>query len=161
MASTICNATGTIGRWFAENCQVSVSGIARPGRGAPTLCLRCHHHNIMHGPAVRMVIFFDAMLATAQMIASNRRGTEEGKSALSWLEWVNAEKALQFAMLVDAFDEVMGILRFHDREACGPPEISHARSAFVNNIMRRFRNKDVLSCGMTATMLLTCQLPAQ
>ena len=160
VASLICNATGTIGAWLAENCEKSTSGLVKPGRrGAPTLCFRRHRHNSMHGPGVRIIIYFDAMLATASMIASNRRGSDEGKSALAWLRWLDCEKALQFSMLIDAADEVMGLLRFHDREACDPSEIAHAISCFVNNIMRLFHQRDVLKCGMTATMLLHLSVP--
>ena len=96
---------------------------------------------------MRMIFYFDALLATAQMIASNRRGTDAGKSAHDWLEWLTVEHCVQFAMLADAFDEVMGLVRFHDRETRDPSEIAHAVSLFVTNIMSLFNEGNVVHLG--------------
>ena len=155
----ICNATGTLGKWFATNCERSAAGMVQSGRGTPSLGFKRHRHNSLHGPSVRMVVFFDALLATAQMIASNRRGEDAGKSAEQWLLWLDQERCLQFALLADAADEAMALIRFHDRENCDPSEIAHAVSLFVKSIMKLFIDKMALKCGMTATMLLHLRKP--
>ena len=148
----ICNATGTLGKWFANNCERSSAMLAQPGRGTASFGFKRHRHN-SHGPSLRIVVFFDALLATAQMIASNRRGEDAGESAERWLLWLDHEKCLQFALLADAADEAMALLRFHDRENCDPSEIAHAVSLFAKSIMTLFIDEMALKCGMTATML--------
>eukprot|EP00974_Lingulodinium_polyedra_P036765 3525039-Lingulodinium_polyedra.AAC.1 len=69
------------------------------------------------------------------------------------------ERSLQFAMLADASDEVMAILRFHDRERADTSEIAHVLMLFVRNIMALFFDGKVVNCGMTATMLLHLSNP--
>ena len=106
-----------------------------------------------------MSVYFDALLATAQMIACNRRGTDAGKSAHDWLAWLSTEHCVQFAMLTDAFDEVSVLLRFHDREACDPSEIAHAVSLFVTSAMSLFEQGNVVHLGFTAMVLQHLHIP--
>ena len=87
------------------------------------------------------------------LIAHNRRGEDAGNSAEAWLEWVVTEEGVQFGMLIDAADEVMKILRFHDRENCDPSEIAHLISIFVKNVMALFVDRGALKCGMTQMMI--------
>ena len=159
VAAMICNAKGTLGKWFAANCEKSTAGLVQPGRGTPSLGFKRHRHNSMQAPCVRMVVFFDALLATAQMISSNRRGEEAGRNAERWLLWLDEEKCLQFALLADAADQTMELLRFHDRENCDPSEIAHAVSLFAKSIETLFIDNMALRCGMTATMLVHLKTP--
>ena len=107
-----------------------------------------------------MILFFDALIETAVMIAHNRKGSDSGKSSHAWLEWIDDENCLQFAMLTDTFDEVLAhLLRFHDHEAADPSEIACAVSSFVSAVMSLFKDGNVVHCGLTAMMLIHLQTP--
>ena len=108
MASLIQNAPTTFGKWFTSNIAKSNSPFAKPGDHG-SLGFRRHRHNNYQAPSMRMLIYFDALLATAQMIASNRRGTDAGKSAHDWLAWLEVEHCVQFGMMTDAFSELVWV----------------------------------------------------
>ena len=107
----------------------------------------------MHAPTVRCVVFFDALLATDVQMCNCRGQEDAGKAAEKWLLWPDMEKALQFALLSDAADKCMLLLRFADRENMDPSEIAWAVRLFVKSTMRLFLERGALQCGMTETML--------
>ena len=56
------------------------------------------------------------MLATAVQVSISRQSTSGGTTALNFLDWVDEEKYLTLAMLGDASDEGLSLLRFTDSE---------------------------------------------
>jgi len=75
-----------------------------------------HRHESFTTPHCRIVIHIDAVLATAVQISISRQAKSEGTAALKFLDWVDEEKYLTLAMLGDASDEGLSLLRFTDSE---------------------------------------------
>ena len=63
-------------------------------------------------PFCRGVVFFDALVATAQQMQDERRASEEGNDAKVFLEQLDEESALTFAALADAGAEALILTRF-------------------------------------------------
>ena len=65
-------------------------------------------------PAGRFTMFFDAILATANHVASHRSGRAEGDDANAFLEMVDEKLVLAMAMIADAAHEGLQLTRFAD-----------------------------------------------
>ena len=65
-------------------------------------------------PAGRFTMFFDAILATANHVASHRSGRAEGDDAKAFLEMVDEKLVLAMAMIADAAHEGLQLTRFAD-----------------------------------------------
>ena len=74
-----------------------------------------HRFNSHSKPFGRMVLYFDAVLRTAQQIHDERKNTAPGKYAAEFLTGVTVESALQLAMLADAGDENECLVRYPGR----------------------------------------------
>ena len=82
-------------------------------------------------PISRMSLTFDAVLETASQIGHARRNDDAGKQARKFLDWVSDESALQMAMLADAADQVLVLVRRND--ASNPDPARHA--AWVHSFL--------------------------
>ncbi len=72
--------------------------------------------NSTQAPLARMVLFFDAVFATAVEVALVRAGREPAERALAWLEGLTEEAFIQAAMIADAGEENLRITRYFDSE---------------------------------------------
>lgn len=81
------------------------------------------------------VIYFDALLATAQHILDERKKfTVEGQAALRFFQLCDAEMLMQFAMMADAGDENLILVRFLDDEVFDKSLLAGELDAFLRNI---------------------------
>lgn len=64
-----------------------------------------HRHERKALPTGRFVLFFDAILATANWMVANRQGEVEGKDAQRFLEYIDEEKYLAMALIADGSHE--------------------------------------------------------
>ncbi len=121
---------------LVSNMQAQESGI----RSADIRNLRSAKHRMesFQKPLGRFILFFHAFVATAIDIAARRAGQSEGKAAEEFLESLTQERVLQMAMLADAADECMMLLRFFDTEDADPALTSARVSEFMWRIMHLF-----------------------
>ena len=81
ISSTIMNSV-VISDWFADNVAKSEVG---SGNNIRNLSFKRHRLDGQTKPAGRIVLYFDAVLRTAQQIGVHRRGTKAGKCADAYL----------------------------------------------------------------------------
>ena len=72
IAAIIQNAPNTFGKLLARN--IEKSDYSFTSRAGGSLAFRKHRHNSLHAPSLRMILHFDALLETAQQIASTAWG---------------------------------------------------------------------------------------
>jgi len=119
-----------------------------------------HRAESTRTPLGRMIIFFDATLATAVMIYKERRIMDKpGRSAHKFLSYIEEENLLQCAMLADASDEHMGLLRFHDNEAFDEAASPQEVATFLDRVHFLFIEKACLKSGYTRAMLKMLEQP--
>ena len=100
-----------------------------------------------------MAIALDALLQTAARISHARKTEEVGKQCAAFLQWVNSERALQLAMLADASDQVLTLVRQSDTDVPDPAEHAAFVSAFVLEGTRLWLEDHCWTCGCTRDML--------
>ena len=73
-----------------------------------------HRFEVSQKPNMRIIQNYEAMIGTAVTVARGRSGELEAKSANDWLSDQTAETAIQTAMMGDAGDETLQLVRFFD-----------------------------------------------
>lgn len=98
--------------WFERHCKEmeAAHGKVRNLRAAK------HRFESFSKPLGRVILWLPALLATARDIAIQREGAPEGQVAHSWLQHVTSEMLVTLAMLADAGDEGMTLVRQVDDE---------------------------------------------
>ena len=94
-----------------------ISGMAAVGiEGSRIKDLRAslHRFEVSQKPNMRIIQNYEAMIGTAVTAARGRSGELEAKSANDWLSDQTAETAIQTAMMGDAGDETLQLVRFFD-----------------------------------------------
>ena len=105
-------------------------------------------------------MFFDATLATAVMTLKERRTADKpGRAAHRFLSYISEEALLQLAMMADASDEHMGLLRFHDTESFDEAVSPQQVALFLDRARFLFAEKACLKTGYTRVMLKMLQSP--
>ena len=95
------------------------------------LRFRRHRFDSQAEPLTRLVVAFDAVLTTASAVSHARKTDCVGQSAAAFLEWVTDESALQVAMLADASDQVMMLVRSNDQDQPDQAEMAMFVSSFL------------------------------
>jgi len=95
------------------------------------LRFRRHRFDSQAEPLARIVLAFDAVLKAASVISHARKQDDAGKSAALFLEWLDDEKALQLAMLADASDQILTLVRKVDVDSPDPSEHANFIAAFL------------------------------
>ena len=81
-----------------------------------SLSLAKHRFDSSSKPFCRAVVFFEALLATTQQVADERKGKQEGKEAIALLSTITEEECITLATLADAGEEAILLSRFLDDE---------------------------------------------
>lgn len=74
-----------------------------------------HRFASLQKPLLRSILRYDALMATAGWIFHVRKGSAKSKNALAFLERQSSERLLQRAMMADACEETITLLRFGDQ----------------------------------------------
>ena len=106
-----------------------------------------HRWDSSQKPFGRGVLFFHALVRTTINIAENR-SDEKGKAARAFLDWVNDERCLAFAMLADAGDENHALVTMVEYEGYPGDTLACDLAGFRNRLVSLF-------CG-TSTSAATC-----
>jgi hypothetical protein len=106
------------------------------------LSLARHRADSTQKPLARLVLFIDAMFAVAADISCSRRG-REAQIADTFLQ-MSAEDYLQLAMMADAGDEAIQLVRLCDSESFDPATTPAEVGAFRARIRRLFMERGCL-----------------
>ena len=98
-----------------------------------------HRFESYSKPLGRLVLWCDAVIATAETISIKRKGQAEGTAANEFLKEINEEKLLQLAMMADAADEVSGLLRHVDTETYDSAVVPELLQQFVSGCVLLFK----------------------
>lgn len=98
--------------WFERHCDdmKAAHGKVKNLRAAK------HRFESFTKPLGRAILWLPALLATAHDIAVQREGAPEGQVAQTWLQSVTSECLVTLAMLADAGDEGLALVRQVDDE---------------------------------------------
>ena len=100
-----------------------------------------------------------AFINTTLKIERIRKNTREQVCARAFLQWVDVGKCVILAMLADAGDEAMMLIRVFDDEKADASEIAHVCWRFVANIKYVFVDANCVTLGYTKFMLDTLKKP--
>lgn len=112
-----------------------------------------HRFESLSAPLSRLVLFFPAMLRTAAYISSDRAGRAEGSNADDFLRSMTPARLLQLAMMADAADEAMRLIRACDCEDVGVGLVHQHVSDFLARIRGLFNDCLCLGTGFTKYVL--------
>lgn len=90
-----------------------------------------HRFDSLSKPLGRLVRHIGPAIATALHIVNDRKTKVEGIAAAEWLSDLNEEKYLQAAMMADATDEALLLVRICDTEVVDTADIPSEVSGFV------------------------------
>ena len=142
--------------WFASAIQQLEPDMSAVKAHAhvQNLGFAAHRYDSAAKPLSRMVLFFFPLLQTMVRLATER-SDDKSKAALSFLEWLNPERALQVAMLADCAAENLELTRLTDFEGFPTDELPMNLTAFRDRIRALFTGDDpgCLRMGFTCHML--------
>lgn len=119
---------------FEKNCKLMAENPTTTA-SIRDISSKMHRWESSSKPFGRGVLYFDALVSTAQRIIDERgKHTVEGQGALHFLEFCDPEVLMQFAMLADAGDENLALVRFMDDEKFDKSELAGELQAFLRNI---------------------------
>lgn len=120
-----------------------------------------HRFESASKPMTRIAVFFQAFLSTVVQVACERKGHEEGKSAIAFLDWLTPEKCLQLAMLADCSLECIALTRMTDYQGFPIEELPAKLLAFRDRIKALFVSTPAacFSTGCTEQMLKSLRRP--
>lgn len=93
-----------------------------------------HRFESIAKPFARLCYGICAVAATANHISVTRQNRAEGKSAREWLSQLNNESYLQAAMMADAAQEDLHLLRFTDDEMVDSSEVQGQIGIFLDRL---------------------------
>ena len=117
------------------------------------LRFRRHRFDSQAEPFARIVLSFDAVLKASEVISHARKGDDAGKHAAKFLGWLNDEKALQLAMLADASDQILTLVRKVDVDFPDPSEHAKFVAAFILEGTRMWLEDKCWAIGCTEVMM--------
>ena len=103
--------------WFEDFVKQLGTNHAAFGARVKNLCAAKQRFESYSKPLCRIILWLPAVLRTMQAIASDRDTKPEGRAAKRWLANTSAHDLLQLAMLADAADEAMILIRTVDDES--------------------------------------------
>ena len=127
---------------------------ANDGASAITsLRFKRHRFDSQAEPLARMSMQFGAVVQAASKISHARKSENAGKQATAFLQWLDDEKALQMAMLADAADQVLTLVRQHDTDFPDPAQYASFVSAFILEGTRMWLEDKCWAIGCTDIMM--------
>ncbi|CAE7766372.1 unnamed protein product [Symbiodinium sp. CCMP2592] len=132
--------------WFAEEIQrMEASPWGKNCRNLKSAKHRFESHTI---PIGRLLMYLPAFVNVVQRITETRGGKEAGKAS-QWLSRLTSQRILLLAMLADAGDEGLLLIRAVDREDVDLSELSNHVRAFHDRVVWLFSQGHIVQCGYT------------
>ena len=146
----LCKNSADFRIWFQRLREELVE---KYGTHIKSLSLAKHRFDSTQKPLGRTVLNFRAYMGMAIKIERVRKGTDEQKCMRIFLCWVTVKKCMILAMLADAGDEAVMLVRVFDEEQADASEIAHVVWHFIKHIKYLFVDAGCLSSGYTQFML--------
>jgi hypothetical protein len=123
------------------------------------LSLAKHRFDSTQKPVGRMILFMDAVISVALFILARRaRSSREGKIAEDFLRGLTMEDYIQLAMMADAGDETIMLVRLCDCEDFDPATTTHEIAQFRKRIVYLFQQGGCLRTeGYTLFAMNACR----
>ena len=118
--------------WFQQFCK-EVETTHGQGNTVKNLKASKHRFESYQTPLGRLLLWLPAVIWTTHHIATVREGSSDAKIILRWAEHLNAEKLLMLAMMADASDEGLCLIRQVDDEST---DIASLQSLVVSFLER-------------------------
>ena len=115
------------------------------GKKVSNLKAAKHRFESHSTPLGRLLLYLPAFVATTTRIAETR----EDKVAIAYLEGLSAEEILQLAMVADAADEALVLIRSVDQEDVDLSMVSTFVHSFMVRIATLFMEEKVMQVGYT------------
>ena len=106
-----------------------------------------HRYESLRTPLIRSVLRFDSLMATAAWIYHHRRGKAEAKRAELFLRRQSTERILLRAMMADAAEETMNLLRFADQKRLEVASLPREIAAWTKRTTQGFEVLRAFSHG--------------
>lgn len=147
--------------FFAANIKrlnPNVSAVKAQGH-VQDLGFAAHRFESASKPLTRIVIFWQAFVATLVQISWERSGQDAGKSASEFLLWLSTERCLQLGMLADAAIENLELTRLVDWQGFPLEQLPANLAGFRDRINALFKAipPACLTTGCTEVMLQSLQ----
>ena len=131
--------------WFERHCK-EMDGNCR----IRNLRAAKHRFESYNKPLGRVILWMPALLATAHDIAVKREGAPEGRLAQAWLQNLNSDTFVTLAMLADAGNEGLNLVRQVDDEQTDIASLQRIVSQFLDRARFLWRDGGCLtSLGYT------------
>jgi hypothetical protein len=109
-----------------------------------------HRFESARSPLGRSIVWFDALLPTANQMYAERKCTDKvGRSCHAYLHFIDDEGVLQSGMLADATDEHMCLLRPTDTENSQKQKLVTSIENFITRVDHLFNAGGCFKCGYT------------
>jgi hypothetical protein len=132
---------------FRANMATVESCIVQSGR-IKNLRAAKHRHESLQKPLGRCVLFYKAVLLTAEQIANERKNKPEGAECAAFLtSECTEESLLQLALLAEAADENMRLVRFNDSENFDSARLQSECVNFIARIEALFNDGRCFEVG--------------
>ena len=119
-----------------------------------------HRMESARRPLGRSCLWFDGLVSTSTQMYAERKHTDKaGRASYAYLKFVDEESTLQTAMMADAADEHMGLLRFSDNERHESGRIVAQLERFVTRIEYLFNENGCFESGYTKFILQLLKKP--
>ena len=122
-----------------------------------TLSAAKHRFDSWTKPFSRICLTFDAVVATAQEMHEERRNDAVGRHAKEFLKFVDEEVMLSLAMMSDAGEETLELVRFLDSTRVPTCDIASECQRFLERVTVLFEKGRCVQCGHTAYMRTALQ----
>ena len=117
-----------------------------------------HRYDSVSKPIGRAVHHFRALLTTATQIA-NLRTDSSAQTAVSFLAWLNSERAIQLAMVADAASHAMLLTRLADNEKMRTEEFAWRLEEFLCKMKMLFIDTECQRFGYVQYILKVLEDP--
>lgn len=119
-----------------------------------------HRFESMSKPFGRGCIYWQALVVTAQTILDERgKASKSGGAAMEFLQFISVEVMVCFAMMADATDEIITLVRFVEAEDYDKSKLASQLDSFVHRLQILFVHGQVVNTGYTAHMLHILRSP--
>lgn len=145
--------------WFEDCVKTQSASNGTEGFGDKIRNLKAAKHRFesVSTPLGRMLLYLPAFLMTCQKMAEKRKKDKSGQLARQYLEDLTQEQLIQLALLADAGDEGLLLVRAMDHENLDAAEISTHVTAFIDRITALFQHRGALESGYTQHILRLIQ----
>ncbi len=118
-----------------------------------------HRFDSWQRPLARICFTFDAVVMTAQAMHEERRSEAVGRHCKAFLQRLDEEAMLSLAMMSDAGEENLSLIRFLDSERVDTMELASECVRFLARIGVLFEQRGCLKTGFTGLMIDMLRTP--